>query len=145
MWLDDDLYRQVLESVPIACVDCVIIRDGKALLLKRADPPAQNEWWVPGGRVWKGERMRQTAYRKALTEAGLDCHVGPIVHTAETIFDDGPGGVSVHSVNVCFLLWPKHDDPAVLDSNHLEFRWVDLIEPGLHDYVKRCLEGAGLK
>jgi len=144
--IDDILYKQILENVPIACVDIAIVCDGSVLLVKRNDKPAQGEWWLPGGRVHKGEKMLETAKRKALEEVGLDCFTGPLVHTAETIFPDGPYGVSVHSINSCFLLHPRHGSFHIkLDDNQSECRWVADIEPSLHKYIKDCLRACGLK
>ena len=37
--------------------------DGKILLVERGDAPAKGLMWLPGGRVWKGELMRDTALR----------------------------------------------------------------------------------
>lgn len=140
------LYKKILSCVPIACVDIAIVVGGSILLVKRKDRPAQGQWWLPGGRVLKGEVMRDTARRKALEEVGVDCFVGPLVHTAETIFLDGPYGESVHSINSCFLLNPKNESFAIkLDSNQSDFRWVSTIEPDLHKYVKNCLFACGLK
>lgn len=140
------LYRQILECLPIACVDIAIVHRGAVLLVKRKDAPARGAWWVPGGRVWKGETMRETALRKAREEVGLECHVGPIIHTAETIFPDGPGGIAVHSINTCFFLYPEARDARPrLDAHHAGTKWVRTIPPGLHPYVVRCLEGAGLE
>lgn len=135
------LYHQILEHLPIACVDVAIVARGSVLLVKRNDPPAQNAWWVPGGRVLKGEMMKDTARRKAHEEVGIACHVGPIIHTAETIFPDGPGGIPVHSINSCFFLYPVAPN---LDDHHHDYQWVDHIPAGLHAYVERCLMGAGL-
>ncbi len=143
-----DLYGLILANVPIACVDVVIIEAGAVLLVRRQDPPAAGDWWVPGGRVLKGERMRDTARRKAREEVGLDCHVGPIIHTGETLFPDGPYGRPVHSINSCFLLWPVARlaaDGVRLDGHHSEYRWVRTIPDGLHPYVVQCLRGAGLE
>jgi len=105
-WVPAALYREFITRLPIACVDVAIVDRGAVLLVKRKDDPARGEWWVPGGRVWKGEKLRDTAARKAREEVGLDCHVGPIIHTAETIFPDGPGGIPIHSINACFFLYP---------------------------------------
>lgn len=144
-FIDETLYRQLVELVPIPCVDIAIIADGAVLLVQRGDAPARGEWWLPGGRVHKGETMRQTAMRKAREEVGIDCHVGPIVHTAETLFPDGPHGIPVHSINSCFFLYPKERiAEPVLDNHHAAFRWVRSIPDGLHDYVTQCLRGAGL-
>ena len=142
----DSLYAQIIDNVPIACVDVAIVYDGRMLLVLRKDKPAQGSWWLPGGRVHKGEQMIDTALRKAREEVGLDCFVGPLVHTAETIFPDGPQDRSVHSINSCFLLYPKgRSGPVSLDTHHSMHRFVGSIEEGLHPYVKACLKACGLK
>lgn len=145
-FIPDDLYMQILDKMPIACVDIAIVARGSVLLVIRADQPARGQWWVPGGRVRKGETMRQAAQRKAVEEVGIECHVGPILHTAETIFEDGPRGIPVHSINSCFLCYPCSDDwDVVLDGHHEEYRWTDTISNDLHPYVQACLAAAGLE
>jgi len=139
------LYRQIIQALPIACVDVAIVARGSILLVRRNDTPAKGEWWLPGGRVHKGELMKETAKRKALQEAGIDCHVGPIIHTAETIFPDGPEEIPVHSINSCFLLYPVDGFTVRLDSHHSEYNWVSRIWTGLHPYVQQCLARAGLE
>jgi colanic acid biosynthesis protein WcaH len=141
------LYNQILENMPIACVDIAVVSGGKILLVLRKDAPARGQWWLPGGRVLKGEKMRDTARRKAIEEIGIDCHVGPIIHTAETIFPDGPDGIPVHSINSCFLLYPVEAtaaDDVNLDDHHADCQWIDSIAPALDPYVVSCLLGAGL-
>jgi colanic acid biosynthesis protein WcaH len=147
-FIDQELYDQMLRHMPIACVDVAIVYNGCVLLVRRDDAPALGQWWVPGGRVVKGETMRDTARRKAREEVGLECHVGPIIHTAETIFPDGPRGIPVHSINACFLLYPTHDSNGLsvkLDTHHAEWRWEEKVTAGLHPYVANCLRGAGLE
>jgi len=147
-YIPQDLYNRILQHVPIACVDVAIVSRGSVLLVRRNDSPAKGQWWVPGGRVRKGERMRETARRKALEEVGLDCHVGPIIHTAETIFPDGPEGIPVHSINSCFLVYPVKDGPRSevrLDDHHAGWKWVSEVPSDLHSYVVQCLRGAGLE
>jgi colanic acid biosynthesis protein WcaH len=140
-----ELYQQILENMPIACVDIAIVANGAVLLVVRNDAPAKGQWWVPGGRVLKGEMMKDAAVRKAREEVGVECHVGPIIHTAETIFPDGPDNIPVHSINSCFFMYPVSPDFQVtLDGHQTDYRWVDHIPDGLHEYVERCLIGAGL-
>ncbi len=138
-------YNKILQTMPIACIDITVVSGGSVLLVKRKDAPAKGQWWVLGGRILKGEMMRDCAIRKTKEETGMDCHIGPIIHTDETIFEDGPNGIPVHSINSCFLVYPKANciNP-VLDSHHTDYRWVNRIEPDLHIYVQRCLRGAGL-
>jgi colanic acid biosynthesis protein WcaH len=144
--IPDPLYHQIIEAVPIACVDIAIAYNGAILLVKRNDPPAAGRWWLPGGRVHKGEMMRDTAIRKAWEEVGIRCHAGPIIYTAETIFPDGPGGIPIHSINSCFFMYPVNGRVIpYLDNHHSEFEWVQHIGEELHPYVKACLKAAGLE
>lgn len=145
-YIDQSLYNQFIENMPIACVDIAIVANGKVLLVKRNDPPAKDKWWVPGGRVLKGETMKETAIRKAVEEIGMECHVGPIIHTAETIFPDGPNNIAVHSINSCFFLYPIDKNFEIkIDSHHTDFMWVDYIPIDVHPYVRDCLLKAGLE
>lgn len=145
-WIPFDTYRKILLNVPIACVDIAIVSEGRILLVERMDAPAKGQMWLPGGRVHKGERLKDAASRKAIEEVGVECNVGPIVHTAETIFDDGPDGIAVHSINTCFFLFPKERDMRVkLDNHHARHEWMSAIAGDLHPYVRRCLLAAGLQ
>jgi colanic acid biosynthesis protein WcaH len=132
--------------MPIACVDVVLMSQGRAFLVRRGDAPAKGLWWLPGGRVIKGESLTDAALRKAADEVGIACAAGPIIHTENTIFSDGPGGIPVHSVNVCIFLAAREDEPAPqLDDHHTDWRWLDHVEDDLHPYVKRCLYAAGMR
>jgi len=141
------IYNNIIKNVPIACVDVAILHNDRILLVKRKDRPAKNQYWVPGGRVHKGEMMRDAAFRKCVEEVGLYCHIGPIVHTAETLFQDGPHHIPVHSINSCFLAVLKNPDQKIhLDEHHQDFKWVSSISelPNLNPYVISCLKGAGI-
>lgn len=139
--LPDAFYHRAIAALPIACVDIAIVSNGSVLLVKRLDEPAKGQWWLPGGRVYKGEMMRDTAKRKALEEVGLDCEVGPLIYTAETVFEDGPNGIPVHSINSCFLLRPLNLGEIKLDSHHSAWSWFSVgnLKNKLHPYVVKCL------
>ena len=44
---------------------------GRFLLVRRAHPPAQGKWSIPGGRVEPGETGEQAVVRELLEETGL--------------------------------------------------------------------------
>lgn len=147
MYIVQELYDEILMNVPIACVDVCIVVHGAILLVKRNDPPAKDEWWVPGGRVYKGEKLKECAHRKALEEVGLECHVGPLIYTDETIFTDGPNDIPIHSINSCFLLYPQRlsTEFLKLDEHCGNWKWVYENGKYFHPYVRNCLEKAGLE
>jgi len=142
-YIEQILYDKILTLMPIACVDVCIVSEKGALLVKRKTEPAKNQWWIPGGRVIKGEKLKDCAKRKCLEEVNLDCTIGPIVHTDETVFDTGPGGIPVHSINVCFIAIP-HNNNLILDEFSSDFKWISSISPDLHPYVQKCLAGSGI-
>ena len=70
-FINKSLYKKIIKSVQILCVDLVIIYQNKYLLIKRNENPLKNEWWVPGGRVLLGEKIDQAAIRKLKEEIGI--------------------------------------------------------------------------
>lgn len=143
-YIHPSLYNRIIENVPITCIDVVIVHNGQALLVIRKDSPAKGEWWLPGGRLYKFEMLKAAAKRKAKEEVGLDCNVGPIIHTAETVFTDGPNGVPIHSINVVYLL-QSLTNTCRLDSHHENYKWVTHVPNELHPYVEQSLINAGFE
>lgn len=127
-----DQYAYILQNLPIVCVDVAILFHGKVLLIKRNDEPAKGEWWLPGGRLFKGETLEDCALRKAIEEVGLNCELIQAIYHASTDFG------SVHSVNFCYLLRAK-DDNVVLDSHSSAYKWIDDVKERYHPYVFNCL------
>ena len=66
-------YHRILSSMPLLCVDGVLRNaSGKFLLVKRINEPLKGRWWVPGGRVLKGEKILTAFHRKMREELGID-------------------------------------------------------------------------
>lgn len=139
-------HRMILENTPICCVDLVIRKGGKVLLVKRKMAPSKNEWWVPGGRVLKNERLIDTARRKAREEVGLKIKIERMLDVIEMFFKDGrypnlKGGT--HGVSIVFLA-SANSKKIRLDKDHLAYKWAGKIERDLHPYVKRMLRRSGV-
>ncbi|HJV21843.1 MAG TPA: NUDIX domain-containing protein, partial [Holophagaceae bacterium] len=58
MWLEPDAFQALIAGGPLVSLD-LIVRDpgGRVLVGRRRNRPAQGWWFVPGGRVGKGERL----------------------------------------------------------------------------------------
>jgi ADP-ribose pyrophosphatase YjhB (NUDIX family) len=66
------LYCQILECMPIASVEVVIVIDHSLLFLRRRNIPAKGQWWFAGGRIRKGESFEQALRREVKEETGLE-------------------------------------------------------------------------
>ena len=143
MYIDQNIYNVILSTMPIICVDILVVNKyGKILLIKRNELPAKNQWWLPGGRLFKNEELTDCAKRKAKEEIGLDdCDVGPIVMSASTKFNDGPQGINVHSVNFVYLVIANEPFNVKLDETSSEYGWFREPPMDCHSYVKNAFRG----
>jgi len=65
-------------------VGAVVLDDrGRLLLVRRANPPAQGTWSLPGGRVEPDESARAACRREVVEETGLQVTVGNLLGTVE--------------------------------------------------------------
>lgn len=71
VFVDDEVYAQILDAIVLACLDIVLVHDGKILLGKRAWHP-QADWWIIGGRMRPGEELEVAAARHAKRDLGLE-------------------------------------------------------------------------
>lgn len=145
-FIEQSDYDRIMECMPIPCVDVVLVHKGSALMVKRENRPAKGEWWLPGGRIQKGESLAEAACRKIEEEAGCAVKLGGIIHVGDTVFDDGPTRVAVHTINICFAgAVDEMPTGIVLDSQHHVYQWVNVIPDSVHPYIEKCLLGAGFK
>ena len=65
-----------IDSPPTQAASCVIKDDiDRLLLIKRANPPQQGRWSLPGGRVEADESLESAAAREVREETGLDVEI----------------------------------------------------------------------
>lgn len=143
MHIPDELYRQILPVLPIACVDLLVVDRKRVLLLKRRNEPAKGLWWLPGGRVHFGELRSAAAVRKLREECGLTVGGGaPLeLSTEDLILPDGRGGNS-HVIATVFRIDVDAGLPVVLDAQSEAAAWRTAQEwagLGVHPYILHCL------
>ena len=81
-WIPDELFQIIQKSVPIACVDLIILRKGRkghieTLLIKRKIYPEIGKWCLIGGRILYGERAQDALKRQAKRELGVSVKIIP--------------------------------------------------------------------
>ena len=70
---------------PIVGVGAVAVREGKVLLVRRANPPMQGRWTLPGGVLELGESLTGSVAREVREETGLAVEVLDLVEVVERI------------------------------------------------------------
>lgn len=124
--LPADEYQQILRRVPVLCVDGILVNQrGQFLLVKRKNAPMQGEWWVPGGRVLKGETLEAAFTRKMREELGIDVRILMPAGYFEVQHDDDPRGpAGVHQVSIVFAAVPLSDE-VILDEQSAAWGYFD--------------------
>jgi len=145
-FLPAPLYKTIYSLVPIVCVDILIHRPGAFALGLRMEEPARGQWFPPGGRVYKGETLKQAARRKLREEIGLNAPQSQFTCLGvwETMFKTSSLGGSKHTVNVVFAFdLGKRTLPPLDRRHHAQLRWFSVPGRSWHPYVKALLATAG--
>ena len=129
MIVSETQYKLIVKTMPIVCVDLLIINDGKFLLVQRDNEPAKGEFWFPGGRILKLEKIKTAALRKAIEEVNLNARFENIVSIEETIFNKNSEMHSdKHTINIVCKLLVDDITNIKLDNLHSSFLWASFQE-----------------
>jgi len=114
--------RREFPEVPLVGVGAIIIEGDRVLLVKRAHPPLQAQWSIPGGVLEVGELVREAAVREALEETGLEIEPGELLGVYDRILRDPEKRVQYHYVLIDFLCRPVGGELRAA-SDAAEARW----------------------
>lgn len=134
---------------PLVGVGAIIVEAGRVVLVKRAHPPIQGQWSIPGGVLEIGETVREAAIREAREETGLLVEPGELLGVYDRILRDPEHRVQYHYVLIDFLCrkvagelhaasdaaevgWFRREDLAGLD---LAEDTLDVIQKGFRQPV----------
>jgi len=142
-YLTNDQYEIVLRSVPIFCVDLVIIENNFVLLIKRNNNPMKGKYFTPGGRVYKNETIDDAIKRKGKEELGLDLEKIKQIAMYEFLFKNSQvDNTSLHGIGCFYLCRPvKKDFEIKLDEYASDYKWEHIFSLYLHPVLKELFEG----
>ena len=110
-------------DLPRLAVGAIVFKGDEVLLVRRANPPSQDVWAIPGGSVKLGESLQQAAEREILEETGVRIRAGAPVFTFDYIDRDDTGKVKFHYVIVDLLADYLNGEPQAGDDA-ADARWV---------------------
>ncbi len=115
--------NRLYPNQPIPAVSAVVIRDGRVLMIKRANEPNKGKWSIPGGRLELGETTFEAARREVTEECGIEIKIVRLLNVASTIIRDNTGRVMYHYVLIDYLAEYVSGE-VIARSDAAEFRWV---------------------
>ncbi|MDH3259470.1 MAG: NUDIX domain-containing protein [Acidimicrobiia bacterium] len=145
MTLDDARFMEVIDRTPLVSIDLVVVDPDQHVLCGwRVNQPARGFWFVPGGRILKGETLDDAFRRIAGSELGhgewsrSDGRLlGVFEHLYDTNFADVPD-ISTHYVVLAYRLDVK-TRPTPPDVQHSKYAWwsksaaaTDPVGPTIH-------------
>ena len=140
--------RREYPPIPIVSAHALIFREGRVLLVKRAHPPSQGRWSVPGGAIEVGETICAATRREVREECAIEVEIGPVIHVVDNIVPDGSGRIRFHYV-VIYSLARYVNGEAHHRSDAAEVRWaareeLDVLDmhPLVRETVRRAFRGS---
>jgi phosphatase NudJ len=118
------------EPIPTWCFSVVVVRRGDRFLIVQERKHGQ-QWYVPAGRVERGETFEAAACRETLEESGISIRIVGLLRVEHS------PTVAGARMRVVFLAEPTDDSPpkTVPDDESLGAAWVRLED--LSDYPLR--------
>jgi mutator protein MutT len=124
---------------PELAVGAIVVHDGALLLVQRGRGAAVGKWSIPGGRVERGETVREAVAREVREETALTVEVGELATWVEWI---GDAHDAHHYVILDFFATVRGGTAATAGDDALDTRWVpvervravDLVD-GLYDVL----------
>jgi len=119
-------------ETPLLAVDAIIIYDDKLVLIRRVNPPFQDQFALPGGFVDIGETVENAVIREAKEETGLDIEIFKLVGIYSEPSRDPRG----HTVSIAYAAKGYGTLKAGSDARDIELFGFDEIPRLAFDHNK---------
>jgi colanic acid biosynthesis protein WcaH len=150
--LDGETFRTVVENTPLISIDLIVRnQSGKVLLGLRNNPPAKDYWFVPGGRILRGEHIDEAVERVSEEELGVRIGIkscgfaGIFEHIyKENIYGSSSG---THYIVIGLHAHVGTDSDHLPEGQHRRFQWFSeediLKSENVHEYTKQYFRKKG--
>ena len=156
MYLHKESFENIVKCSPIAAIDLCILNDSDEILLgKRINPPAKNFFFVPGGRIRKGESLFIATQRILNSEINYgiseqDFSKFSLLGVFQHFYDDnfcGNKSFSSHYIVTTYLVSLRLlniVNSRIFKEQHKEYIWYNKnsnkkisIHPYCKEYIKK--------
>lgn len=143
--LDIGLFKTVVNNAPLVSIDLIVYnRKNEVLLGKRINPPARDYYFVPGGRIFKDEKIIDAFRRVAVSELGIEldissaCFCGVFEHFYTDAFFCAD--ISTHYIVLAYEIHIDLDLRTLPSGQHNEYVFMDIAQvkkdSNVHSYTQ---------
>ena len=143
--LSTEEFKRLVQVAPLFSIDLVMLNSHNEILVgRRRNAPAKGYWFVPGGRVYKGESLNQAFKRISKTELGVEfsrdyAHfLGLFDHFYSDSFFSAE--ISTHYINSAYALKYERRFIDLPNNQHSNYKWLSidalLEDQKVHAYSK---------
>jgi 8-oxo-dGTP diphosphatase len=112
--------------LPLVGVGAVVIREGRALLIRRGKPPRLDEWSLPGGLQRLGETVFEASRREVMEETGIVIRPLAVIDVVDLIERDPPTGRIRYHYTLIDVAAAWIEGEAAAAGDAAEVMWADL-------------------
>ena len=134
-WINEPEYSHIKKIMPLPCVDLLIMNNNKMLIMKRNNPPLQNDWFTPGSRVLLGENLEDAVKRTLKEETGMSAYKIEQIGAMSQIFDE------LQSITTFYKVYVKEQE-ILMNSEHSDYKWIGKEDVNIHPYIIHMIEMA---
>ena len=130
-FLDEITWRKCVTSLPICAIDLIFVQNNSRVLMgKRTNEPAKNTYFVPGGRIFKNESIKEAFERISLSETKqtFDFINSKFLGCFEHFYDNSKWlnyDISTHYIVLAYQININNVVKFDLSSQHNSYLWLD--------------------
>jgi 8-oxo-dGTP diphosphatase len=113
---------------PVVGVGALVFRNDRVLLVRRATPPLQGEWSIPGGHAIKGETVFDTACREVREETSVTIRALATIDVVDLIERNEKTGAVRRHFTLIEVLGAWVTGRPCPGDDALSAAWVDLAD-----------------
>lgn len=142
-WILEEDRKTIVQNIPIVSVNLLVQVKSGIVLGRRTNEPSEGEWFIPGGRVCKGETRTDAVTRIAKNELGVDVEIieslGALEHMYETA--EVEGAETKHYPANGYVVRPVTEEFRP-DVQHADLQVLESVPDSLHPYVRAYINEA---
>ncbi|MQW01325.1 NUDIX domain-containing protein [Sinorhizobium medicae] len=130
----------MMTEQPQRASSAILERNGRYLLVRRANPPSADMYAFPGGRAEPGETPAETALRELAEETGIEAR-NPVLFEAYDL--PGKGPEERHFLLSVFTVEADPDSVAVACDDAAGLGWFtreEIFDLPIPESVRDCVE-----